>query len=182
MTIKAKSAGKYCKKPSKSVNGLLRGSAVVLTILLLAAVCFLIFYTTAEGSIYQQLCRDGYRGTQEQWLASLVGEAVDENAAAAYELALDCGYRGSRQQWVETITGHTDTDLSKSVYRIACEHGYEGSLTQWLSAIAEAPEKLGRSDKSGQQTEYERACEYGYTGTFPEWIVFMVYGQESNGN
>ena len=46
---------------------------------------------THAKSAYDLAVDNGYDGTMEQWLASLVGEA-GENGKSAYDLAVDNGY------------------------------------------------------------------------------------------
>lgn len=131
-------------------------------------------FSGKKHSIYQAIVRDGYNGTQEQWLASLVGEVADVgNAKTAYELACENGYQSSEADWIRTIAGRWEGEIQQSAYEVACENGFDGSLAVWLSEIADDPETLGRG-KWEKKTEYELACEYGYEGTFIEWIVSLI--------
>lgn len=151
-----------------------------LTLLLVIVIvcCIMVMFTVSGGSIYQQIVRNGYAGTQEQWLASLVGEeAASGDAETAYELAVENGYNGSESQWIETITSTEVDSVTQSPYQVACENGFDGTLSEWLTVIADNPEKLGRSNQKGQKTEYELACEYGYSGTFIEWLVSIAHEQ-----
>ena len=128
-------------------------------------------------SVYQTLVSKGYQGTQEQLLASLVGEEADsDNEETAYKLAVENGYKGSEMEWVETLVGDTidSINIHDSPYILACKNGFEGTLTEWLTKIADNPEKLGKSDEKDKQTEYELACVYGYSGTFIEWLVSLT--------
>ena len=171
-----KKSGKYLKqiakrrKKSKPIAMVLMGFIVIL----LASVAVILWF--AQGrSAYQVIVDRGYTGTQEQWLASLVGEETDSNADTAYELAVMNGYRGSETEWIETMVGISIESVSASPYILACENGYEGSLSQWLTSIADNPEVLGQSENAEQKTEYELAREYGYSGTFIEWLVSVTH-------
>ena len=145
------------------------GVAAVLAVLLAVVLAI------PKGGVYHTIVRDGYTGTQEQWLASLVGEEAGAgNVETAYELALQNGYTGSEAEWIETLTGVSVETVQKTPYEIARENGFEGSLTEWLTGFADRPEELGRSKSAAQKTEYEFACEYGFSGTFIEWLVSVT--------
>lgn len=145
------------------------GAAAMITILLAVVLAI------PKDGVYRTIVRNGYTGTQEQWLASLVGEEAGAgNVETAYELAVQNGYKGSEAEWIETLTGASVETVQKPPYEIARENGFEGSLTEWLTGLADRPEELGRSKSAAQKTEYEFACEYGYSGTFIEWLVSVT--------
>ena len=149
------------------------GLLLAVAILLVAAVAVL--WLGRSDAPYRQLCRDGYTGTQEQWLASLVGETVEQNGERAYDMAQALGYTGSHGDWSELVTGVRQETAGKNMYELACGNGYEGTLPQWLDSLAQQPDKLGRSGGAKEKTEYELACDFGYEGTFTEWIVAVAY-------
>lgn len=130
---------------------------------------------TQERSIYQTIVSKGYTGTQEQWLASLVGETADDETKTAYTLAVANGYKGSEAAWNRTLTGITGSSNYANTYALARENGFDKTLTEWLTEISDDPENLGVSTGDGKKTEYELACEYGYSGTFIEWLVSVAY-------
>lgn len=171
--------GKRCADTPKKTRKYLAVAVVLCIVAVLVGTVFIshiIKYSMQEDSVFQKIVRDGYTGTQEQWLASLVGEEVrDESAKTAYELACEYGYRASKQVWLETLTHHTPEDMQKTPYTIACENGYSGTLVQWLTTLAEDPDMLGRSNSAEGKTDYELACEYGYAGTFIEWLVSVTH-------
>lgn len=175
---KSKPKGKYLKenpgkKHRRKKNKLvpvLVGLAVVLAAGLLLMVAGL-----NNQSAYQKIVRDGYSGTQEQWLASLVGEETDSNADTSFELAVRNGYKGSEPEWIKALLDISIESVDASPYKLACENGFEGSLVEWLTSIADNPEVLGQSESAEQKTEYELACEYGYDGTFIEWLISVTH-------
>ena len=151
------------------------GAEVWIGVAAVIAVLLIIVLALPKGGVYRTIVRSGYTGTQEQWLASLVGEEADAgNVETAYELAVQNGYKGSEAAWIETLTGVSLETVQKTPYAIACENGFVGSLAEWLTGLADQPEKLGRSKRSAEKTEYEFACEYGYSGTFIEWLVSVT--------
>lgn len=131
--------------------------------------------TDTESSVYQSIVDMGYKGSQEQWLASLVGEERGGlNVESSYELAVINGYMGSEQDWLSTIVKTPVNKKDISPYDLICENGYPGSLTEWLNDIADHPDSLGKSIEGERKTEYELACEYGYSGSFTEWLVSVA--------
>lgn len=177
----SKKSGKYLKqttkrhKKGKPITVVLMG----IIVLLVVAVAVMLWFTPGR-SAYQMIVHDGYKGTQEQWLASLVGEETDSNADTAYELAVQNGYTGSETEWIDAIVGVPLEFANKSPYELACENGFDGSLSEWLTSIADNPEMLGQSESAEQRTEYELACEYGYSGTFIEWLVSVTHDRVFN--
>ena len=138
----------------------------------IAVICLaiLLIFLLPQKSVYRRLCDDGYTGTQEQLIASLVGEEMAPEGETAFLLAVKNGYEKSQNDWMRTLTGSKSSEEKQSPYQAACAKGYEGSLTQWLTHIADDPDALGKS-RDGNPTDYELACENGFTGTFVEWIV-----------
>lgn len=170
--------GKFLKESPKRIQrkrlplvGVLSCIAIILAALLAVTLLGL-----RNRSVFQTISSRGYRGTQEQWIASLVGEEANpsDTAETAYALAVKNGYSGSQSEWFRTLTGYTTDEASISPYALVCKNGFEGSLTEWLTEIANKPEELGISDTKGKKTEYELACEYGYSGTFIEWLVSVT--------
>ena len=177
----SKKSGKYLKQTAKRHKAGKPITAILIGIIVLLVVAMFVMLWFAQGrSAYQMIVHDGYKGTQEQWLASLVGEETDGSADTAYELAVKNGYKGSETEWIEAIVGVSLESVNTSPYKLACEHGFEGSLSEWLTGIADTPEMLGQSDNAEQRTEYELACEYGYSGTFIEWLVSVTHDRVFN--
>lgn len=65
--------------------------------------------------------KHGYKGTEKQWLDSLVG-------MSAYLLATVNGYKGTEEEWLESLK-------SDSLYKIAVENGFVGTEKEWLDTI-----------------------------------------------
>lgn len=164
------SRSKRRKREETTVKVLFIGIIIVFLFGTVFLICSL-----KNRSVYQTIVRNGYSGTQEQWLASLVGEEVDTDAESAYELAVTNNYKGSETEWITLLTEDEVDSVNASPYEIACQNGFKGSLVEWLTDIADNPEKLGKSKEKGTKTEYELACEYGYSGTFIEWLVSVTH-------
>lgn len=80
-------------------------------------------YQTGK-SAYELAVENGYNGTVQEWLASLVGPP----GASAYEIAVSHGYQGTEESWLASLSG-------KSAYEIAVDHGFTGTEEQWLESL-----------------------------------------------
>lgn len=155
----------------KKKHWLIIGIAVVVFV----AVVAVLFFLNGEKAAYETICDDGYQGSAEEFLASLVGEQKAPGIeASAYSLACEKGYSKSFDQWMQTVAGATTADMTAPAYTVACENGYSGTLAQWLDSLVPEPKALGKSENSESKTEYELACEYGFEGTFSEWLVSLA--------
>jgi len=112
----------------------------------------------AGRSAYELAVENGYRGTLEEWLASLSGN----NGLSAYELAVENGYRGTEEEWLASLKGNTGQN-GRSAYELAVENGYRGTLEEWLASLN------GNNGRSA----YELAVENGYRGTEEEWLASL---------
>lgn len=88
-------------------------------------------------SAYEVAVKNGYKGTVEQWLASLVGEAGEKGQVgkSAYDLAVenaligDAGKNGSSGE--DGAAGAN----GESAYELAVKNGYTGTEVQWLESL-----------------------------------------------
>lgn len=87
----------------------------------------------AGKSAYELAVEKGYRGTLDEWLASLNGSNGDDGKSA-YELAVENGYRGTEEEWLASLKGNTGND-GKSAYELAVEKGYQGTEEEWLASL-----------------------------------------------
>ena len=143
------------------------------------------FTVTNGKSAYDLAVENGYRGTVEEWLASLVGEA-GATGKSAYELAVENGYEGSEEQWLNSLVGSTgETGAEgKSAYDLAVENGYEGTLTEWLATLVGTPGTTGATGvgiRSIEKTGSEGLVDT-YTITFTDGTTttFTVTNAPSN--
>ena len=58
----------------------------------------------AGKSAYKLAVEKGYRGTLDEWLASLNGSNGDDGKSA-YELAVENGYQGTEEEWLASLKG-----------------------------------------------------------------------------
>ncbi|MFR3694806.1 MAG: leucine-rich repeat protein [Alistipes ihumii] len=75
----------------------------------------------AGRSAYELAVENGYRGTLEEWLASLNGN----NGLSAYELAVENGYRGTEEEWLASLKGTAgDKGDDGNTPKLKIENGY----------------------------------------------------------
>ena len=155
--------------------------ALLIAAIAIALLCLIIARNKdapQQSTTYESLVQNGYTGTTEEWLASLVGETVDtpiENSTA-YHLAVDNGYSGTFKEWMEAHLGEPYAGNSQTTFHAACEQGYTGTLNEWLTSLVKNLEALGKSSAGEEKTTYEIACEYGFEGTFIDWIISLING------
>lgn len=110
-------------------------------------------------SAFQVAQVNGYKGTEQEWLASLKGE--DGKAGnSAYQIACVKGFKGTEEEWLASMKGTNGTD-GKSAYEIACANGYKKSEEEWLESLKGKDGKNGTDGKSA----FQIARENGYEGT-----------------
>ena len=63
-------------------------------------------------SAYELAVKNGYTGTELEWLASLAGEAGKAGAdgKSAYEIAVEHGFEGSEEEWLVSLDGEDGDD------------------------------------------------------------------------
>ena len=64
---------------------------------------------TNGKNAYEIAVEKGYKGTEEEWIASLVGE-TGENGKSAYEIAVENGYSGDVKSWLTSLIGANGTN------------------------------------------------------------------------
>ncbi len=70
----------------------------------IAAVVNEVLRNVKDGkSAYEVAVENGFRGSEQDWLDSLVGES-------AYDIAIRNGYRGSEDEWLESLQGRDGQD------------------------------------------------------------------------
>lgn len=131
-------------------------------------------------SAYELAVENGYTGSAEEWLESLVGEtgSAGRVGESAYELAVKKGYQGTEEEWLESLVGQAGAN-GKSAYELAVENGFQGSLSQWLNSLVGKNGVNGLNGANGVngtngKSAYELACEAGFEGTLTEWLASLV--------
>ncbi len=157
-------------------------SGRLLIMLLVTALITLFVFSGCENksnddkTAYEHLVALGYKGTEEQLIACLVGEQYGQDCGgdSAFDSARKSGFSGSFEELSEILTGTKEKNESKKIFQIATESGYKGTFTDFLSSLVKEPSKLGVSIFGNPPTEYEKAVSGGYKGSFIDWLIFLV--------
>jgi hypothetical protein len=116
-------------------------------------------------SAYEVAVDEGFIGTEQEWLDSLVGEdGID--GKSAYEVAVDEGFIGTEQEWLDSLVGQDGID-GKSAYEVAVDEGFIGTEQEWLDSL------VGQDGIDGKSA-YEVAVDEGFIGTEQEWLDSLV--------
>ncbi|MBO5204074.1 MAG: collagen-like protein [Clostridia bacterium] len=100
-------------------------------------------------SAYDLAVENGYVGTVEQWLASLVGaqgEKGDKGDTGAAGAQGDKGDKGDTG--AAGVNGFNGKD-GKSAYEVALENGFEGTIDQWIASLKGEKGDTGATGATG---------------------------------
>ena len=151
-------------------------------------------------SAYELAVDNGFKGTVEEWLASLAGENGSvgprgERGASAYEIAVEKGYTGSEEQWLTAITGidgrpgkdgadgrngRDGVDGAQGPQGEKGEAGAQGPQGEKGETGARGPQgekgETGAAGTNGSdgKSAYTIAVENGFNGTLSEWLGSLV--------
>ena len=109
-------------------------------------------------SAYQVAVAFGFQGTENEWLASLIGDS-------AFQIAVNNGFEGTEAEWVASLGGIP----GKSAYEVAQDEGFQGTVQEWLDSLVGAPGAPGQDGDSA----YQIWLDQGNAGTeadFLEWL------------
>ena len=107
-------------------------------------------------SAYRLAVLDGFEGTEEEWLESLIGP----QGKSAYQVAVDNGFEGTVSEWLLSLVG----PQGKSAYQVAVDNGFVGTVSEWLASL------IGPQGKSA----YQVAVDNGFEGTVSEWLESLI--------
>lgn len=108
-------------------------------------------------SAYEVAVKNGFEGTEEEWLASLKGEQGDVGiqGKSAYDIAVEQGYMYGPEVWLASLVGPKGPkgdvgDQGKSAYAAAVDNGYKGTKAQWLASLKGEQGKQGEQGPKGE--------------------------------
>ena len=123
----------------------------------------------AGRSAYELAVENGYRGTLEEWLASLNGN----NGRSAYELAVENGYRGTEEEWLASLKGTAgDKGDDGNTPKLKIENGYwyvSYGDDNWVQ-LGQATGEDGRPGQDGD------SMFSGIDVSDPDFIVLTLAG------
>ena len=134
------------------------------------------------ASAYEIAVKNGFVGTEVEWLESLKGEKGETGAngingedgvdgASAYQIALNNGFIGTEEEWLASLKGDTGEQgiqgktgsSGASAYEIAMSNGFEGTETEWLASLKGEKGDPGSSSSSGGGSGASYILETSYT-------------------
>jgi hypothetical protein len=125
-------------------------------------------------SAYEIAVQNGFRGSEQEWLNSLVGES-------AYDIAIRNGYRGSEDEWLESLRGRDGQDGEDGKDGKDGRDGRDGQIIymdSYAPNAARAGEVIDQDDPDDSGEE-EIAILDNYQ---PENYSGVVAGQTANPN
>lgn len=94
---------------------------------------------TPGMTAYELAVKNGYEGTETEWLAFLKGEPGD-TGRSAYEAAVDGGFTGTEAEWLASLKGKPG-DTGHSAYEAAVDGGFTGTVEEWIASLKGEPGK-----------------------------------------
>lgn len=139
---------------------------------------------TNGKTAYELAVQQGFVGTIDAWLASLIGAKgnigeqgekgdTGDVGKSAYQHALDTGFVGTLPEWLASLIGD-DGVAGKSAYELALDHGFVGTEEEWIASL------IG-SDGAKGSSAYEIAKADGFVGTEAEWLLSLKGSEGGSG-
>lgn len=135
-------------------------------------------------SAYDLAVKNGYTGTEKEWLAYLKGDKGDKGDAGATGATGPAGANG--KDGVNGADGKPGSN-GLSAYELAVKNGFTGNESAWLESLKGeqgVPGPAGADGKNGVNgvdgkdgmSAYTIAVKNGYNGTESDWINKWVRG------
>ncbi len=113
-------------------------SCILIIFIISAALCGCVY--SVEGmSAYDIAVKNGFQGTEAEWLRSLKGK---DSGKSAYEIAVEYGYKGTETEWLESLKGQDGLNgqdgkdapavTITEIYDALKKDGYEGSFRDFV--------------------------------------------------
>ena len=136
-------------------------------------------------SAYEIAVKNGYVGTETEWLTSLQGEYAAQGLSA-YQIAQENGYTGSVTDWLASLNGDDGEDgvdgeyagQGLSAYEIALENGFTGTEEEWLDSLKGSD---GSADAVATATSVAIQSAVSVVSTFTIGTGYQVYTSISSG-
>lgn len=125
-------------------------------------------------SAYEIAVRNGFEGTEEEWLESIKGEKGDPGDAGTSS-------SGVTKSEVSTMIDEALNDVvlngvpGKSAYEVAISNGFEGTEEEWLASLKGETGANGTNGEDGADgaSAYQIALNNGFIGTEEEWLASL---------
>ena len=133
--------------------------------------------TSSPRSAYDVAILNGFQGTEQQFLDSLVGPQGIQGPEgdSAFDIAVAAGFTGTEQEWLESLVGEDGAQGvdGQSAFEIAVANGFTGTEQEWLESLI-GEDGIQGVDGADGLSAYEVAEENGFTGTEQEWLDSLV--------
>lgn len=117
------------------------------------------------NSAYDAAVRNGFTGTEAEWVESLKGDS-------AYDLAVKNGFTGTEAEWLAGLKGQDGLNADDNAYDIAVKNGFTGTQKEWLASLKGADGKDGTDAVDYLYDKWKQWSESGeYTGTYLEFLT-----------
>ena len=143
---------------------------LMITILFSLTGCFVIGGTDGL-SAYEIAVKNGFEGTEAEWLESLKGESgTSLKIEDIYETAKKEGYKGSLLEFVKEY--FSDTQITgQSAYELAVELGFKGTEEEWINSLKGETGPAGNTASADPYLVYVRLVEEGlFSGSYLEFV------------
>lgn len=117
----------------------------------------------AGESAYEIAVRNGYKGSETEWLATFKGQP-GSNGLSAYQVAAQNGYNGSESDWLTSLIG----PRGLSAYQVATANGFVGTQSEWLASLIGLKGDKGDKGDTGATGATGVAGSNGTNGLTPE--------------
>lgn len=119
-------------------------------------------------------CKNGFAGTETEWLASLKGIGGQDGTngedgargQSAYDLACTKGFEGSEVEWLNSLMGTKGADGVDGQDGINGENGRDG---------------VDGQDGNHGKSAYELACDKGFDGSDVDWLNSLIGTKGADG-
>ena len=154
----------------------MKGLKKVLSLFLMITVLFSLTGCFVIGgndglSAYEIAVKNGFEGTEAEWLESLKGESGSSlKIEDIYEAAKKEGYNGSLLDFIKEY--FTDTEITgQSAYELAVELGFKGSKEEWINSLKGETGPAGETASADPYLVYQRLVEEGlFDGSYLEFV------------
>ena len=168
---------------------------------IIAIICCLSLTLTAcvasGKSAYDVAVKNGYTGTEKEWLESLKGDTIYTDSA--YDLAVKYGYKGTEEEWLESLKGEkgdkgetTKTNaVNKAILSVVSINSYFTKTTSSLGFFNNKETKeyasagsgviIGGDKETGEAyiiTNYHVVYASDADSKISNKIYVYLYGQE----
>jgi len=156
---------------------------IVFILLFVIALFFVTGCTIVSSqSAYDIAVKNGFEGTEQEWLESLKGEKGDAlNIRDIYEEYQKEGFKGTFEEFLKQVFANTTYLEGESAYQIACRYGFNGTEAEWVASLKGEKGAAGADGTPGSKIDlysvYQKLVELNlYTGSYYDFAAEYIDG------